>query len=108
MSENTQSTPVSVLFYYDGEQQYAHPVRLFWQKKEYELGGVQFWYSQTKNKKLVHRYTVSDKQGDYTFQLSLETENLTWALDEATATQAEEKIERAPAFARFTIGGAYA
>jgi hypothetical protein len=32
----------------------------------------------------VHHYRISDENGEYTFELSLETENLTWSLDRAT------------------------
>lgn len=76
-----ESRKVSVLFYYDGEEQYAHPVRLFWNSREYTLGVVQFWYTEKQGCHHVHHYTVSDADGDFTFQLRLETENLTWTLE---------------------------
>lgn len=72
---------IDVLFSYNGRDQYARPVRLTWNDEEYWLGGVQFWYAEHKGEILVHHYRVSDESGDYTFELSLETENLTWSLD---------------------------
>lgn len=75
---------VSVLFYYDGAEEYARPIRLLWRNKEYELETVQFWYATHHNDKLVHHYTINDTEGRYTFQLALETENLTWKLEQAT------------------------
>lgn len=73
---------VEVLFsFVDG---YTRPVQLRWQDESYDLGGVQFWYAEHKGEALVHHYTVGDKGGNYTFQLALETENLTWKLEKAT------------------------
>ena len=77
--------PVSVLFYYDGAQEYARPIRLLWKNIEYELDSVQFWYATHHDDKLVHHYTLTDLGNRYTFQLALETENLTWKLEQATA-----------------------
>lgn len=74
---------VDVLFSYNGRDQYARPVRLTWNGEEYWLGGVQFWYAEHKAGVLVHHYRVGDESGEYTFELSLETENLTWSLDKA-------------------------
>jgi hypothetical protein len=74
------NTTVSVLFYFDGAEQYARPVRLLWQDHEYELGGVQFWYAEHRGNHLVHHYTLSDADRRYVFELALETENLTWRL----------------------------
>lgn len=72
---------VDVLFSFSGQEQYARPVSLIWQDEEYQLGGVQFWYAENRGKVRVHHYRVSDINGDYTFELALETENLTWSLD---------------------------
>lgn len=77
---------IDVLFSYNGRDQYARPVRLTWQDQEYWLDGVQFWYAEHKNGMLVHHYRISDESGRYTFELSLETENLTWNLEKATKT----------------------
>jgi len=59
-------------------------VRLTWDDADYDLGGVQFWYAEHKGSVLVHHYRIGDESGDYTFELSLETENLTWRLERAT------------------------
>ena len=75
---------VDVLFSFNGRDQYARPVRLTWNDEDYFLGGVQFWYAEHKGPVLVHHYRVSDENNEYTFELSLETENLTWNLDRAT------------------------
>jgi hypothetical protein len=75
---------VDVLFSFNGRDQYARPVRLTWNDADYQLGGVQFWYAEHRGNILVHHYRVSDDLGEYTFELSLETENLTWNLDRAT------------------------
>ena len=83
MWEKLNST-VDVLFSFNGHDQYARPVQLRWQDEQYDLGGVQFWYAEHKGNALVHHYTVGDKGGNYTFQLALETENLTWKLEKAT------------------------
>ena len=72
---------VDVLFSFNGKDQYARPVRLTWNDEDYTLGGVQFWYAERRGDTLVHHYTVGDASGDFTFELSLETENLTWKLD---------------------------
>jgi hypothetical protein len=78
---------VDVLFSFNGHDQYARPVRLTWNGEDYFLGGVQFWYAEHKDTVLVHHYRVSDEHGEYTFDLSLETENLTWSLDKAVKAQ---------------------
>ena len=83
MWENTTNS-VDVLFSYNGKDQYARPVRLTWNDEDYTLGGVQFWYAEHRGNALVHHYTVGDESGDYTFELSLETENLTWKLNKVT------------------------
>lgn len=76
------SSKVEVLFSFaDG---YTRPVQLRWEDENYDLGGVQFWYAEHKGNALVHHYTVGDKAGSYTFQLAMETENLTWKLEKAT------------------------
>lgn len=75
---------VDVLFSYNGRDQYARPVRLTWDGEDYWLAVVQFWYAEHKGGTLVHHYRVSDESGEYTFELSLETENLTWSLDRVT------------------------
>jgi|GEM_PF-1788955 hypothetical protein len=74
---------IDVLFSFNGQDQYARPVRLTWNNEDYFLGNVQFWYAEHKASVLVHHYRVSDEHGAYTFDLSLETENLTWNLDKA-------------------------
>ncbi|MBA2279408.1 hypothetical protein H0V99_03150 [Candidatus Saccharibacteria bacterium] len=79
-------TLVDVLFSFNGRDQYARPVCLTWNDEDYPLGGVQFWYAERRNGTLIHHYCVGDANGDYTFELSLETENLTWSLDKATKT----------------------
>ena len=86
LSLNQNKNIVDVLFSFNGRDQYARPVRLTWETQEYWLGGVQFWYAEHRGKILVHHYRVSDESGEYTFELSLETENLTWKLDKATKT----------------------
>lgn len=75
---------VDVLFSFNGRDQYARPVRLTWQDSDYWLGAVQFWYAEHRAGVLVHHYRVGDESGEYTFDLSLETENLTWNLDKAS------------------------
>ena len=75
---------VDVLFYFDGKDQYARPIRLRWDEQEFDLGGVQFWYTEHRSDGLVHHYTIGDIDGNYTFRLALETENLTWKLEKAT------------------------
>lgn len=82
-SFNQNKNVVDVLFSFNGRDQYARPVRLTWNDEDYFLGGVQFWYAEHKGDVLVHHYRVSDQDGEYTFELSLETENLTWNLDKA-------------------------
>lgn len=83
---------VDILFSYNGRDQYARPVRMTWNGEDYWLGGVQFWYAEHKAGVLVHHYRVSDETGDYTFELSLETENLTWSLDKAVEPAARVQI----------------
>lgn len=78
-----QSSNVEVLFSFSDN--YTRPVRLTWEGENYDLGGVQFWYAEQRGGTLVHHYTVGDKAGTYTFQLALETENLTWKLEKAVA-----------------------
>ena len=85
-SSDKNKNPVDVLFAFDGRQQYARPVRLTWNGEDYFLGGVQFWYAEHRGAALVHHYRVGDEDGAYTFELSLETENLTWSLDKAFRT----------------------
>lgn len=72
---------LEVLFsYVDG---YTRPIQLRYEGEVYELGGVQFWYAEHKNGSPVHHYTVGDLRSHYTFELVLETENLTWRLQKA-------------------------
>ncbi len=92
LSFNQNKNVVDVLFSFSGRDQYARPVRLTWQDEEYQLGGVQFWYAEHRAKTLVHHYRISDQHGDYTFELSLETENLTWRLDKATKTSSAARF----------------
>lgn len=82
-SRQNKNQKVDVLFYYNGRDQYARPIRLTWEDVDYDLGGVQFWYAETRSGVLVHHYRVGDESGNYTFELSLETENLTWRLERA-------------------------
>lgn len=84
---NENKNAIDVLFHFDGKDQYAHPVSLTWNEERYELGGVQFWYVEKRRGALVHHYTVGDKTNSYTFRLALETENLTWKLEEANELQ---------------------
>lgn len=83
---------VDVLFSYNGRDQYARPVRLTWNDEEFWLAGVQFWYAEHKAGTLVHHYCVGDESGDYTFELSLETENLTWSLDRVVEPAARTQM----------------
>lgn len=83
-SFSNKNQKVDVLFYYNGRDQYARPIRLVWDEAEYDLGGVQFWYAERKSGVTVHHYRVGDESGSYTFELSLETENLTWRLERAS------------------------
>jgi hypothetical protein len=80
---NQNKNIVDVLFSFNGQEQYARPVLLTWQNEDYRLGGVQFWYAENRGKVRVHHYRVGDINGEYTFELALETENLTWSLDKA-------------------------
>ncbi len=78
----TANEALEVLFsFVDG---YTRPIQLRYEGDIYELGGVQFWYAEHKAGNLVHHYTVGDLGGHYTFELVLETENLTWKLQKAT------------------------
>ena len=86
LSFNKNKNIVDVLFSFNGRDQYARPVYLTWQDEEFVLGGVQSWYAEHRGNILVHHYRVSDESGRYTFELSLETENLTWNLDRVTET----------------------
>ncbi len=84
LSFNQNKNIIDVLFSFSGRDQYARPVRLTWEGEDYFLGGVQFWYAEHKGSVLVHHYRISDEYGEYTFELSLETENLIWSLDKVT------------------------
>ncbi|MDQ3065033.1 MAG: hypothetical protein M3Q36_02070 [bacterium] len=90
---------IDVLFSFSGRDQYARPIRLTWRGEEYALGGVQFWYAEHRAGCLVHHYRVGDESSEYTFELSLETENLTWKLDKAA------KIGLRPHFAAQNLAG---
>ncbi len=87
---------VSVLFYYDGDDEYARPVRLMWRSREYELAPAKFWHITHSGGKLVHHYTVDDIEGELTFQLALETENLTWTLERCSTIASEAYEPAAP------------
>lgn len=94
---------VNVLFLYDGERKYAHPVRLFWKGREFKLGIVQFWHTTSNNGVNVHHYTISDVDDEFTFLLAVETDNLTWTLE--SYAEHEEKGARQPIFRPKLIGG---
>lgn len=85
-SLNQNKNVVDVLFSFNGRDQYARPVSLTWKDEEYRLGGVQFWYAEDRGPVRVHHYRVGDIDGSYTFELALETENLTWQLKKAVRT----------------------
>lgn len=85
---------VDVLFSFNGRDQYARPVRLTWKDEDFFLGAVQFWYAEHKGTVLVHHYRVGDEHGEYTFELSLETENLTWNLDRAVKSASTAPLAR--------------
>ena len=87
------SNSVDVLFSFNGKDQYARPVRLTWRGDDYTLGGVQFWYAEHRGTVLVHHYTVGDASGDTTFELSLETENLTWNLEKVTHANGNSLVD---------------
>jgi len=89
---SNNKNPIHVLFFYDGEMHYARPVRLNWENEEYELGTVQFWYTEHRGKNLIHHYTISDRDGEYTFKLALETENLTWKLEKAILNKESQPV----------------
>jgi hypothetical protein len=80
MWEYVQST-VSVLFFFDGDEQYARPVQLLWRGQEYSLGAVQSWHVTRHEGVVTHHYLVSDEAGRQSFWLGFETENLTWQLE---------------------------
>ncbi len=102
------SNRISVLFFYDGDEDYARPARLLWQDREYELGPVKFWHSTHHEGQLRHHYTLSDVDYDFTFQLVLETETMTWRLERATHAD-EAPVMRLQPAARLgvTHGGSY-
>jgi hypothetical protein len=83
------SNRISVLFFYDGDDDYARPMRLLWQDREYELAPVKFWHSTQHDGHMRHHYMVSDVDYEYTFQLVLETEAMTWRLAQAVPTSVE-------------------
>lgn len=91
-SLNQNKNAVDVLFSFNGRDQYARPVRLTWNDEDYQLGGVQFWYAEHRGNILVHHYRVSDESGGYTFELSLETENLTWSLDKVVQNSTSQNV----------------
>lgn len=94
------NSEVEVLFSYtDG---YTRPIQIRWQDKSYDLGAVQFWYTEHRGQRLIHHYTIGDKDGQYTFKLALETENLTWKLEKVT----EHKEASQPFWASQTLVGA--
>lgn len=98
MHEYVQSR-VSVLFFYDGEEDFARPVRLLWQGREFELGTVKFWHTTHHGERLDHHYTVSDTDMEFNFQLSLNTESMTWVLQQATPfSQPESETIKLPAY----------
>jgi hypothetical protein len=101
MSVINSSHAVDVLFYFDGNEQYARPVRLSYDGQEYELGGVQFWYAEHRGGARVHHYTLSDTANTRTFELALETENLTWTL-----VSASDEDRSARPVRRFNLVGA--
>lgn len=88
-----EKTEVDVLFYYNGRDQYARPIRLTWNGDDYNLGGVQFWYTEHKKNTLVHHYRLGDETGDLTFDLSLETENLTWRLEKVVNSNGSSLVD---------------
>lgn len=85
--KDIEASDVNVLFLYDGERQYAHPVRLFWRGQEYRLGPVQFWHTTNQHGINVHHYTIGDSLNRYVFQLAIETDNLTWKLESYAETE---------------------
>ena len=99
------SNRISVLFFYDGDEDYARPARLLWHGQEYDLGPVKFWHSTHHGDQLRHHYTLSDVNYEFTFQLVLETETLTWRLERATQADETPMMRLRPA-QRYVMGAA--
>lgn len=93
-SSNQNKKDINVLFSYNGRDQYARPVSLTWEENDYRLGGVQFWYAEHRSGSLVHHYRISDENDQYTFNLSLETDNLTWSLESAEPVKSSPVARR--------------
>lgn len=72
---------INVMFYYDGAEQYAHPIEVSWQGQSYRLGSVEFWYTERHQDGFAHHYTVPTDDGELVFKLRLETKNLVWTLE---------------------------
>lgn len=94
MKEFASTNRISVLFFYDGDEDYARPMRLLWQDREFELAPVKFWHSTQHDGHMLHHYMLSDVDYEYTFQLVLETETMTWRL--ARAVQASAEADETP------------
>lgn len=71
---------VSVLSIYDQNKGKFLPKKIKWRSKTYEINQVGYHHRLKEGKKLIHIFSVCSN--DLSFKLRLDTDNLSWTLEE--------------------------
>jgi hypothetical protein len=72
--------PVAVVFFYDPRGAKVIPLRLRWDGREYPVTKLGFHHHFRLGRTLYHVFSVVS--GDTFFRLNLNTDNLSWRLEE--------------------------
>lgn len=73
---------ISVVMYYNQKSGTVAPYGFKWQGRDYYVRRVGYHHTLRSGRTLNHIYTVTD--GRYAFRLKLDTENLSWTLEEVS------------------------
>lgn len=74
--------PVSVVFYYDANQNKLKPHLINWHGRDYKLGPIDFYHKTKHGRKVIHHFSMSDVDESTYFKIALDSENLNWKLEE--------------------------
>jgi len=74
------SQPVSVLLASDSQIKKTRPSLLFWRSQKYPINKVAFHHSYRHGQTLFHVYSVLSQ--NFYFKLVLNTDDLSWLLEE--------------------------
>ncbi len=73
---------VSVLSTYSKDKKIFKPQILTWGGIDYRLGEVDFYHKTKKGLKVLHHFSVTDRDQTTYFKLTFDASSLNWTLDE--------------------------